>query len=76
MHYYNVGWWGWLMVIPMLLFWGLVIWGIVALLRRSFTVTSGTSASGETAIEVLKKRYARGEISTEEYEEKRRDLER
>lgn len=31
--------------------------------------------SGRTALDVLKERYARGEISHEEYEDIRRDLE-
>lgn len=58
---------------------------VVVLLVRS-SRNSGGAASGsatptpgaqrETAIEVLEMRYARGEIDREEYEARRRDLER
>jgi putative membrane protein len=34
----------------------------------------GGIRSEESALEILKKRYARGEISKEEFEEKKRDL--
>jgi putative membrane protein len=66
---------GWFMPILAIVFWGLVIWGIVAFIR--FLVSSsGTPAAVHTAsaIEILKDRYARGEISREEFEEKRKDL--
>lgn len=70
------GWWGWWMMIPMLLFWGLGIWGVVYLVSR-LASPGATNAPRETgsALEVLKVRYARGEITKKEYEEKRRDLE-
>ena len=62
--------WGWIF---MLLFWGLVIWGVVALVRGA--AGSGPSAPHpDSALELLKRRYARGEINKQEYEEKRRDL--
>jgi putative membrane protein len=35
----------------------------------------GPPQSSETPLEILKARYARGEISREEYEQMRRDLE-
>ena len=69
------GWW-WFMPIFMILFWGLVIWGVVALvqgLSRSGR-SDGVSGQQDSALEILKRRYARGEISKEEYEEKKRDL--
>jgi len=58
----------------MIVFWGLVIWGIIALVRWLSSQGGGSSASAESALEVLKKRYARGEISKEEFEAKKKDL--
>ena len=63
------------MPIPMILFWVLVIWVVVALLGGATSSSSTDSSSRvESPLEVLKKRYARGEINKEEYEEKKRDL--
>lgn len=68
--------WGLGMPIFMVLFWGLIIWGIVALVRgvASPARDDATRYQAESSLEVLKKRYARGDISKEEYEEKKRDL--
>ena len=71
-------WGGWMFLMPVffILFWGLVIWGIVALVRGLSGPRSSdsTAPTADSAIEVLKKRYARGEIGKEEYEEKKKDL--
>ena len=64
---------GGLMIIPMILFWGLIIWGFVALVRGAGWNSSGSTQS-DSALEVLKRRYARGEINKEEFEEKKKDL--
>ncbi len=62
----------WFMPILIIIFWGLVIWGIVALVRG---VGYGSSPTiSDTALEILKRRYARGEIGKEEFEEKKKDL--
>jgi len=66
--------WMWLMPIFFILFWGLVIWAIVALVRGLSESRGYDSSKADSALEVLKKRYARGEINKEEYEEKKRDL--
>ncbi len=47
----------------------LVVYGI-----RSFRNRPGTSASGESAADILKARYARGEITREQYNEMKNDL--
>ena len=66
--------WGWFMPIIMIVFWGLVIWGIVALVRGLSTGSGGSSTQADSALEILKRRYARGEITKEEYEEKKKEL--
>jgi putative membrane protein len=73
--------WGWGMgfgMISMVLFWVLVIVGIVVLVRWTAAGTGTSSAgptSGKTALDILKERYARGEIQRDEFEQKKRDLE-
>lgn len=72
MHAENYGWgmgFGWSF---MVLFWLLVIIGIVYIvtLLVGRTKKSGT----EEAMCILKKRYAKGEISREEFEKMREDL--
>jgi len=70
---------GWLF---MLLFWGVVVAAIVAIVR-SVSGAGGrkaTDASGEehhqAPREIVQQRYARGEIDREEYEQKMQDLDR
>jgi putative membrane protein len=67
------GGWGWFGGIGMLLFWVLVILGVVALAKWLFAGGSRPPA-GPGALDILEQRYARGEIGREEFEQKRRDL--
>ena len=67
--------WGGFMPIFMIIFWGLGIWGIVALVRGLSAPRGSDSSKADSALDVLKRRYARGEINKEEYEEKKKDLE-
>ena len=62
------GSWG----IGMLLFWLIVIVGIVLFVKW----VSGQSSSqkGTSALDILKERYAKGEINKEEFEAKKKDL--
>jgi putative membrane protein len=75
------GWGGWLIGgLMMLLFWGGVIalafFAIRALTRSGGGRAEGGSQprGGESALDILQKRYARGEISREEYLEMKGDL--
>jgi len=57
----------------MFLWWILIIVVIVGAV--SFFIRQGNPASREkSALDILKERYARGEISKEEFEEKKRDV--
>lgn len=60
----------------MLLLWIIVIVGIVFVVRWVLeqTTTRQGGHREDSALDILKKRYARGEINKEEYEEKRKDL--
>lgn len=63
------------MPIFMVLFWGLIIWGIVALVRGvAWPINTGVSSQATSSLEILKRRYARGEISKQEFEERKKDL--
>jgi putative membrane protein len=79
--------WGWdgmggifmmmFMMLIMVLFWGFVIVGIVFAIRAlsgSRTMPGTQPERRDTALEALKERYAKGEIDTAEYEEKKREL--
>ena len=66
------GWW--LMGIVWLVVIGLIVWLVVYLARGSGTTTKSSAGGDEKALEILKTRYARGEIDKKEYEEKLKDL--
>ena len=70
------GWgWGWGMMgmglLFMVLFWALVILGIVALIKG----LRGSSGSvTNRSFDILKERYARGDITREQFEQMKRDI--
>jgi putative membrane protein len=74
MHWGDYGWgwgmgFGWLF---MIVFWVLVIIGIVYLIQA---VARGSKKEDkETPIDILKKRYAKGEITKDEYDRIKEDL--
>jgi putative membrane protein len=66
------GWGVWWMIFS----WVLIV-AIVALVVRALTASGGSSGSGERTIgarEILDERFARGEISEDEYRERKRVL--
>lgn len=59
-------------VLFMALFWVVIIVGVV--LAVKWFIGQGFSNREDSALEILKKRYARGELSKQEFEERKRDL--
>lgn len=69
-------WWMWgagglVMMVMMLVFWALVITALVVGVR--WIMRQGTRPR-DAALDVLRERYARGEIDRQEFEARRRDL--
>jgi len=58
-----------------LLFWGAIIAAIVWLVGQGRVPSAGPVSRGATSLEILNERYARGEITREQYEQIRHDLE-
>ena len=71
------GWWWGMGLVHGLLWLVLVVLGIVVLVRLIVREPRGSAAEAsiaETALDILKKRYARGEIDRNEFEAMKRDL--
>lgn len=68
----GMGWWTVFGGIWMLIFWGgliaLIVWGISRLTGR------GISGEKRNPLDIARERYARGEISREEFEQIKKDL--
>ena len=62
---------GWIF---MVLWWALFIAGIIALVKWLAQQSQGVNEPKKSSLEILKQRYARGEIDKKEFEEKKKDL--
>lgn len=66
----------------MFVFWGLIIWAVIALVRGNFgrghmcghDHGDDSHGKGKSPLEILKERYAKGEIDKKEFEERKKDL--
>jgi putative membrane protein len=75
-----MGWgggWGWGLfgMVHMVLWWLLIILGIVVLAKWLFGSSGPRTASEDRSLAILRERYARGEIDKQEFEARKRDLE-
>ncbi len=76
MHEPMMGLWGWVGYVLMVIFWAVGTVAVVLWVKSWLEQGRPGSASREpeSALEILKKRYARGEINKQEFDEKRKDL--
>jgi putative membrane protein len=67
-------WWGLGlgMMAMMLLFWAIVIIGLIIGIR--WLLGKGREVRSDSALQILRERYARGEINNEEFEARKKDL--
>jgi len=71
MHWMDWHWGGGFM---MILWWGLILIALIFLVKWILGQQARTQGKDNSALEILKRRYAQGEISKEEFEEKKKDL--
>ncbi len=66
----------WMMGLGMLVFWVLILGGGVWLVQALAHGSGASSipAQGESPLDILKKRYSRGEITKEQFQDMKRDL--
>ncbi|OGO23376.1 MAG: hypothetical protein A2144_01020 [Chloroflexi bacterium RBG_16_50_9] len=62
---------GWMIIIWIVII-GLIIWGIITLTRRGGSWSQ--PGANRTPLDIAKERYARGEISKEDFERIKKDL--
>ena len=77
MHWNNdmMGWMGWGGGIGMIFFWIIIIVLVVFLVKWLTSQSKRGFEKKESPMDILKRRYARGEIEKAEFEEKKNDLE-
>lgn len=74
-HMWEGGWHGWFFgPIMMIVFFAVAVVAVVLLVRWLGGPGHGHSPAGKTPLDILKERFARGEIDKEEFEERRRVL--
>jgi putative membrane protein len=65
-HFFGGGW--------MMFFWWFLIIAVIILVLRVLFKSKQPASDTETPLEILKRRYANGEIDKEEFEKRKQDL--
>lgn len=77
MWYYGTGWGGALSMVLGMVLWFAVLWFVISLLMRWVTgrETVSSMSTGLSAEEILRQRFARGEIDADTFHDVQRHLE-
>ncbi len=57
-----------------ILFFGLLVWGLIAFINGQTRSDGRVDSRSSSAKEIMDKRYARGDISKDQYEDMKQDL--
>ena len=60
------------MLVLLLVIVGLVVWGVMTLVKHSASASKSTGE--QDALDIAKRRYARGDISKEQFDEIKKDI--
>jgi putative membrane protein len=72
-YWHGLHWLQWAAPVAMLLFWAAVVTGIVFLIRY-LVIQSRSPQHEDHALSILRARYAKGDISKEEFDQKKKDI--
>lgn len=81
-HFYSSGWWMFPSIMPIIILVVILFIFYMIFKREGYRQPGGDASDrrplnggdSETAMEILKKRYAKGEISKEEFEQIKKDI--
>jgi putative membrane protein len=69
-----MGWWMLFGSVWFVILWGLIIWAVVTVVSKLGGRQSSEGSREDPPVDIAKRRYARGEITKDQFDQMRRDL--